>query len=101
LISKGRGDGNVGVRQLNRIVNEAFQKIVEQLRNTDVPLSAKLGQASSHWLRHTGASIDALWRPLPELAEELGHSDPGTTGRVYVHSSREDRARNGSGRAIS
>lgn len=103
LISKDKGYGNVGVRQLNRIVNDAFRAVAKEFEKSrnNVSLAAKIDQASTHWLRHTGASLDALWRPLPELAAELGHSDPGTTGRVYVNSSLEERAESGSGRAIA
>jgi len=127
LIAKDLGKGNVGIRQLNRIVQAAFSAIAKSLKpvveetrqamaqETDKELKkkkatehqkwrllqARVIEATPHALRHTGASIDALWRPIPELAEELGHADPGTTGRIYINSSRADRAISGSTRSLA
>ena len=101
LISKDKGMGGVGKRQMDRIIKSAFKQISERLKHEDTHLSKKVEEATTHILRHTGASIDAFWRPLPELAEELGHADPGTTGRIYVHSLREERAKLGSKRSLA
>lgn len=101
LIAKNRGMGNLKVRQITRIVAEGFGAVSEVLKSDNPELSDRLKKATAHWLRHTGASIDALWRPLPELAEEMGHEDPATTGRIYVNSSLEERGRSGSQRAIA
>lgn len=47
---------------------------------------------SWHSLRHTAASLmlaDGV--PLPDVAAQLRHADPGITARVYSHSLGEDR----------
>ncbi|HYM57751.1 MAG TPA: tyrosine-type recombinase/integrase [Solirubrobacteraceae bacterium] len=52
---------------------------------------------SPHKLRHTFASIlAALNRPMPYVMQQLGHTDPGFTLRVYAHVMRfsdDERAR--------
>ena len=100
LIAKDKGQGGVGTRQMSRIIKEGFSEVARRIRPDDEDTANKVEDAVTHILRHTGASIDAFWRPLPELAEELGHDDPATTGRLYVHSLREERAKRGSGRAL-
>lgn len=57
----------------------------------DLPSSAtRLRQASTHWLRHTGASHLAESVDLKVLQDSLGHSSIATTG-LYRHV--EDHAR--------
>lgn len=47
---------------------------------------------SWYGLRHSAASnMLAMGVPLPEVAAQLRHSDPGTTAPVYSHVLGEDR----------
>ena len=59
-----------------------------------------LKEATTHWLRHTGASMDIDSRPLKHMADELGHASMGTTDRVYVQSDHLERAKSGKKRII-
>ena len=43
-----------------------------------------LREATTHWLRHTGASQDIATRPLKHMADDLGHASMGTTDQVYI-----------------
>lgn len=41
--------------------------------------------ATSHWLRHTGASLEIeRGRALKDVSENLGHASMPTTDTVYV-----------------
>lgn len=42
----------------------------------------EIKSASSHWLRHTGASQDAENRPIKHLSEDLGHASMSTTDKI-------------------
>ena len=62
----------------------------------------KLKEASSHWLRHTGASMEIeRGRTLKDLSEDLGHSSMATTDTVYVQSEDKKRAESGKGRKVN
>ncbi len=61
----------------------------------------KLLEASSHWLRHTGASMEIeRGRALKDLSEDLGHASMATTDTVYVQSENKKRAASGKGRKV-
>jgi integrase len=46
---------------------------------------------SLHTLRHThGSHLLSHGIPLPAVSERLGHSDPGTTMRIYSHAIKRD-----------
>ena len=59
-----------------------------------------LREATTHWLRHTGASKDIATRPLKHMADDLGHASMGTTDQVYIQSDMKDRARSGKQREV-
>jgi integrase len=45
-------------------------------------------------LRHTAATLLIYeGRPVTEVAEHLGHADPGFTARVYAHAFKDGRDR--------
>ena len=61
----------------------------------------KLLEASTHWLRHTGASMEIeRGRALKDLSEDLGHASMATTDTVYVQSEHKKRAASGKGRKV-
>ena len=87
-------------RQLRRIVQQAFDFAHEQMVKEGFSEEAQtLKEATTHWLRHTGASMDIDSRPLKHMADELGHASMGTTDRVYVQSDHLERAKSGKKRS--
>ncbi len=59
LVSKNRGAGGMTSRQLRRIVQQAFDLAYERMMTEGFSEEAKaLREATTHWLRHTGASQD-------------------------------------------
>jgi integrase len=61
----------------------------------------KLSEATTHYLRHTGASMEIERdRPLKDLSEDLGHASSATTDTVYVQVERRRRASSGKGRKV-
>ncbi|WP_371372172.1 tyrosine-type recombinase/integrase [Thalassotalea aquiviva] len=101
LIHKLKGSGGMTSRQLRRIVQQAFDFAYEQMVQEGFKNEAQtLKEATTHWLRHTGASMDIDSRPLKHMADELGHASMGTTDRVYVQSDHLERAKSGKKRIV-
>lgn len=97
LVTKNRGAGGMTSRQLRRIVQSSFDAAYQHMIEQDVGGDAEaLRVATTHWLRHTGASQDIATRPLKHMADDLGHASMGTTDKVYIQSDMKERA--GSGR---
>ncbi|MBQ4812447.1 integrase [Pseudoalteromonas luteoviolacea] len=96
IIHKLRGQGGMNVRQLRRIVQESFDLAIEKLKQDGfTEESESLEAATSHWLRHTGATHDAQTRPLKHLSEDLGHSKIATTDQIYIQTNIKERAKSG------
>lgn len=77
--------GNIRRRVLDKAVEKANEKLTEA---GDVPLPDGL---TPHKLRHTFASIlVALGVDPGSVMDQLGHTDPGFTLRVYRHGMRRD-----------
>jgi integrase len=88
-------------RQLRRIVQYAFDLAHDKMRSEGfVDEAQALREATTHWLRHTGASKDIATRPLKHMADDLGHASMGTTDQVYIQSDMKDRARSGKQREV-
>ena len=101
LVSKNRGAGGMTSRQLRRIVQQAFDLAYERMMTEGFSEEAKaLREATTHWLRHTGASQDIATRPLKHMADDLGHASMGTTDQVYIQSDMKERARSGKEREV-
>ena len=101
LVAKNRGIGGMTSRQLRRIVQEAFDMAYDRMISEGFKDEAKaLREATTHWLRHTGASQDIASRPLKHMADDLGHSSMGTTDQVYIQSDMKERARSGKSRDV-
>ncbi len=103
IVEKIRGQGGMTSRQLTRIVQEVFDKTYERMRDAKGEDHArKLKEASSHWLRHTGASMEIeRGRALKDLSEDLGHASMATTDTVYVQTENKVRADSGKTRKVS
>ncbi|MDK2593559.1 tyrosine-type recombinase/integrase [Pseudoalteromonas obscura] len=96
IIHKLRGQGGMNVRQLRRIVQESFDLAIDKLKQDGFSEeSENLEAATSHWLRHTGATHDAQTRPLKHLSEDLGHSKIATTDQIYIQTNIKERAKSG------
>jgi integrase len=102
IIEKLRGQGGMTARQLSRLVQEVFDVAYEQLKATQGEDEArKFQQATSHWLRHTGASIEVeRGRALKDISEDLGHASMATTDTVYVQADDKKRAASGKHRQV-
>ncbi|MFY8274863.1 tyrosine-type recombinase/integrase [Pseudoalteromonas sp. SSDWG2] len=96
LVHKLRGSGGMTVRQLRRLVKQSFDLAIAALAKDGFSEeSEKLKAATSHWLRHTGATHDAATRPLKHLSEDLGHAKLATTDQIYIQSNIKERAKSG------
>lgn len=102
LVEKIRGQGGMTSRHLTRIVQEIFDQAYRKMKHERGEDTArKLLEASTHWLRHTGASMEVeRGRALKDLSEDLGHSSMATTDTVYVQSENKKRAASGKGRKV-
>jgi integrase len=77
--------GNIRRRVLDKAVATANKKLIEA---GEVPLPEGL---TPHKLRHTFASILVVLGVDPgSVMDQLGHTDPGFTLRVYRHGMRRD-----------
>jgi len=103
VIEKIRGRGGMSSRQLSRIVQTVFDQAYEKMKaNVGEDKARKLKEASAHWLRHTGASIEIeRGRALKDVSEDLGHSSMATTDTIYVHSEDKKRAASGKERKVN
>jgi site-specific recombinase XerC len=101
LVAKARGAGGMTSRQLRRIVQQGFDLGYERMRSEGFnEEAATLREATTHWLRHTGASQDIATRPLKHMADDLGHASMGTTDQVYIQSDMKERAQSGEKRKV-
>ena len=102
IVEKIRGQGGMTARQLTRIVQDVFDKAYEKMRMAEGEDHArKLQEASTHWLRHTGASMEVeRGRALKDLSEDLGHSSMATTDTIYVQTENRIRAQSGKSRKV-
>lgn len=102
IIEKIRGRGGMTARQLSRLVQEVFDQAYEQMKSRyGEDNASKFKEATSHWLRHTGASIEVeRGRPLKDVSEDLGHASMSTTDTIYVQADDKKRAASGSDRKV-
>ncbi len=103
IVEKIRGQGGMTSRQLTRIVQDVFDQAYEKMRMAQGEDHArKLLEASTHWLRHTGASMEVeRGRALKDLSEDLGHSSMATTDTIYVQTENRIRAESGKDRKVN
>jgi site-specific recombinase XerD len=102
LVEKVRGQGGMTSRHLRRLVQSVLDQAHENMRILEGENKAlKLKEASAHWLRHTGASMEIeRGRPLKDISEDLGHASMATTDTVYVQSENKKRAESGKQRKV-
>jgi integrase len=81
------GASNIRRRVLEKAVERANERLAE---SDDVPLPDGL---TPHKLRHSfGSLLVALGRDMRVVMDQMGHTDPAFTLRVYTHSMRSDEA---------
>ncbi|MBL4869105.1 MAG: site-specific integrase [Pseudomonadales bacterium] len=102
LVEKLRGQGGMTARHLMRLVQEVMDAAYKSMKKDKGEKKAKqLKSASSHWLRHTGASMEIeRGRALKDLSEDLGHSSMATTDTIYVQTESKKRAASGRDRKV-
>lgn len=97
---KRHNDG-LKVRAVRDLVTEVFNETAMRLKEKGYHEDAAIvGMATTHWLRHTGASIDIESRDIKDLAADLGHSQISTTDKEYIHSDDSARAESGRVRKV-
>jgi site-specific recombinase XerD len=103
LVEKIRGQGGMSSRHLRRLVQEIFDKSYLKMKQERGEKKAlKLKEASTHWLRHTGASMEIeRGRGLKDLSEDLGHASMATTDTIYVQTENKKRAESGKKRKVN
>ncbi|MGI1677906.1 MAG: site-specific integrase [Cellvibrionaceae bacterium] len=103
IVEKIRGKGGMTSRQLTRIVQAVFDVAYDEMKKIEGEDKArKLKEASTHWLRHTGASMEIeRGRALKDLSEDLGHSSMATTDTIYVQTENRIRAKSGKDRQVN
>tara|TARA_R110002074_G_scaffold352713_4_gene524181 strand:- start:2281 stop:3009 length:729 start_codon:yes stop_codon:yes gene_type:complete len=102
ILEKIRGRGGMTSRQLSRLVQDVFDTTYEQMKARQGEDNAsKFREVSTHWLRHTGASLEIeRGRPLKDVSEDLGHASMATTDTVYVQADDKKRAISGKERKV-
>ena len=102
LVEKIRGRGGLTSRQISRLIQQVFDAAYINMKTEQGSDAAqKLNEATTHYLRHTGASMEIERdRPLKDLSEDLGHSSSATTDTVYVQVERKKRASSGKDRKV-
>lgn len=88
-------------RMITVLAQEAFDRASEKMLLDGFKDDAKtLLATSTHWLRHTGASMDVDSRALKDLSADLGHGKLSTTDKEYVHADDKERASSGRSRRV-
>ena len=102
LVEKIRGRGGLTGRHIARLIQEVFDAAYTKMKaEQGLNAAQKLQEASTHYLRHTGASMEIERdRPLKDLSEDLGHASSATTDTVYVQVERKRRASSGKLRKV-
>lgn len=99
LLPKSKGQGGLSnAAYLREQIQSCFDKTIEALRRDRHCDEAELLEnATPHWLRHTGISLDVdQGRPLSHIKDDAGHADIQTTSR-YIDA--DSTARHQSARA--
>lgn len=92
LIHKTRGKGGItSTRQIRGIVQQVFNVAADKMRREGfVEEAERLGDATVHWLRHTGISEDVKHRPREHVRDDAGHGSSAITDR-YIDVERAER----------
>ncbi|MFY0658612.1 MAG: site-specific integrase [Neptunomonas phycophila] len=102
LIESRADNRGLGSRQLRNIVELALNEGCDALVSDGFIVEAtELRAATTHWLRHTGASMEvAAGRNLAHVQADLGHGSIRTTDELYVDSDNMERASSAKGQEV-
>lgn len=92
LIATLNGRPGLSTRMVQSIVQELFGRAADEMKSEGRQAGEieSLQMASTHWLRHTAATLDAPWRDPKDLQMDLRHNNLATTQDIY-YSSYEDK----------
>jgi site-specific recombinase XerD len=92
LLPKVRGLGPMGhATHVRKIVQSCFDQAMNQLKlDGHIEEAYSLGEATVHWLRHTGISDDVKHRPREHVRDDAGHGSGAITDR-YIDVNLKDR----------
>lgn len=101
LIPKLRGSGPMtDTAPLRRLVQLCFDLAADSLRrNGQAEEADALGEATVHWLRHTGISEDVKIRPREHVRDDAGHCSSATTDR-YIDVEKQARHKSAKNKQI-
>jgi site-specific recombinase XerD len=94
LLPKARGQGPMGhSTHIRSIIQTCFDQAIDKLKQDGHTEEAdSLGEATVHWLRHTGISDDVKHRPREHVRDDAGHGSGAITDR-YINVNLKDRHR--------
>jgi len=86
LLPKIKGKGPMkDTNHIRAMVQDCFYKAMYQLKKEGfIEEAESLGEATVHWLRHTGISDDVKHRPREHVRDDAGHSSSATTDK-YIN----------------
>jgi site-specific recombinase XerD len=101
LLPKIKGKGPIrDTNYIREIVQSCFNKAIEELNKDGFCEEAEsLGEATVHWLRHTGISDDVKHRPREHVRDDAGHSSSATTDK-YIDIELRARHKSAKGKPI-
>ncbi len=102
LLPRTKGKGPIkSTNYIRNIVQYCFDKTIEALNQDNFADEAEsLGEATVHWLRHTGISDDVKNRPREHVRDDAGHSSGATTDK-YIDVELRERHRTAKKKLIS
>ena len=94
LIATLNGRPGLSTRMVHLIIQKLFDRAVNEMVNEDRQPGEieALRVASTHWLRHTAATLDAPWRDSKDLQMDLRHNNLSTTQEIYYSSYENKRS---------
>lgn len=93
LFPKMRGKTGLGARQIRNIVQQVFDRAIQDLHLQHKTDEAEdLATATVHWLRHTAISNEVEYRPREHIRDDVGHENPATMDK-YIDTDRVARHR--------
>lgn len=94
LLPKIKGKGPVtSTTHIRTLVQYCFDQGIQELEKKGLQEEAdSLGEATVHWLRHTGISDDVKRRPREHVRDDAGHSSSAITDK-YIDIELKERHR--------
>ena len=82
-----------GTSYIRSIIQHCFDQAIDKLRHDRYEEEAdSLGEATVHWLRHTGISDDVKYRPREHVRDDAGHGSGAITD-CYIDVNLKERHR--------